>query len=186
MKLFKKTKLNSKGFGHLELLLVIVVVVAIAGVGLFVFKHDHKSNVAHAGSYASWKVNSQVCFPSGSCPGVGYGGYWGRINATLWACQQYIPVFGGVYQVHAHFMSAPFYYFGTNEGTYTGPYGVIPDNAARQNGTVWSPFALWGRTYYNGKDFVMNFSIWQQHYFGAVLNDGSQEIHIHVNSLPSC
>ena len=49
MKIFKK--LNSKAFGHLELLLIIVVVVAIAGTGYFVYQHHKNNGVAHAGSY---------------------------------------------------------------------------------------------------------------------------------------
>ena len=49
MKIFKK--LNSKGFGHLELLIVIVVVALVAGTGFFVYQHHKKHDVAHAGSW---------------------------------------------------------------------------------------------------------------------------------------
>ncbi len=42
---FKKPKLNSKGFSHVEMIIALVVIVAIAGVGVFVYKHhqDNKS-----------------------------------------------------------------------------------------------------------------------------------------------
>ncbi len=42
---FKKPKLNSKGFSHIEMIVALVVVIAIAGVGFFVYKHhqDNKS-----------------------------------------------------------------------------------------------------------------------------------------------
>lgn len=51
MKLFQRTKLNSKGFSHVELSLLIVLVVAIVGVGYYVYR-DQKTTppVAHAGS----------------------------------------------------------------------------------------------------------------------------------------
>ncbi|HUD06118.1 MAG TPA: hypothetical protein VMR18_04370 [Candidatus Saccharimonadales bacterium] len=51
MKIPRRTKLNSKGFGHVELLLVVVLVVALAGVGYFVYQHDKKTVTVHAGSY---------------------------------------------------------------------------------------------------------------------------------------
>ena len=183
-----KLKTNTSGFGHLEMLLLVVAVVVIAGVGFFVYQnHNKKTTKAHAGSWASYQVNSQVCasWDSKNCPG-GDGGYTGRINATLWACRQYINAYGGVNQVHAHFMSGPFYYNSYYQGTYRGPYAVIPDNTPRQNGTVWHPFGQNGRDYYNGDNFVMNFPAWQVHNFYAVLNDGSQQVKINVNNLPQC
>ncbi len=39
-----KSKLNSKGFSHVEMLIALVVIVAIAGVGVFVYKHHKDSN----------------------------------------------------------------------------------------------------------------------------------------------
>lgn len=52
MRLQKISKLNSRGFGHVELLLVVVLVVAVALTGFFVYKHDKKTVTAHAGSYS--------------------------------------------------------------------------------------------------------------------------------------
>lgn len=53
MKLFKKLKLNSKGFSHVELLIVVVLVLAMGGVGYLVYREDHTSSTAHAGSWLS-------------------------------------------------------------------------------------------------------------------------------------
>src|ERR1039458_9885517 len=44
---FFKTKLNFKGFSHVELSLIIVIILVLSGVGYYVYKHD---NAAHAGS----------------------------------------------------------------------------------------------------------------------------------------
>jgi hypothetical protein len=48
MMLLHKPKLNSKGFGHVELILIIVVIVALVGVGGLVYS---KHNKAHAGGW---------------------------------------------------------------------------------------------------------------------------------------
>jgi hypothetical protein len=48
MKAFKRTMLNTKGFGHVELILIIVVIVALVGVGGLVYS---KHNKAHASSW---------------------------------------------------------------------------------------------------------------------------------------
>jgi hypothetical protein len=83
MKLFKK-RLNSEGFGHIELLTAIVVIFVVAGAGFYVFKHQHK---AHA-----------------SNTNYGYMGSDGRVKA--YACKTYINAYGGVYSVKALFTKA--------------------------------------------------------------------------------
>ncbi|HEY4963749.1 MAG TPA: hypothetical protein VIH90_03580 [Candidatus Saccharimonadales bacterium] len=47
MKLLNRLKLNSKGFGHVEILAFLVVFVAIGGLGYYVYN----KNIAHAGSW---------------------------------------------------------------------------------------------------------------------------------------
>ncbi len=167
----RKDLLNNKGFSHLEILLVIVVVAVIAVIGVYVIK---KKNVAHAGSYEAWKINSK------SYSGDWWGVKWvGPLNATLWACRTYIPAYGGINQVHAHYQTATYYYNGIPEGTYHGVYVVAPDNAKRQYNSAWD-------THNNGTTFIMNFPAWQNHYFGAYLDDYSQRIYINANTLPNC
>ena len=74
MKLFKKRKLNSRGFSHVELGLLLIVVVGISSVGYYVYKHT-----VHAGNtYTTltaiksdgYKFTEQACVTSqtGSSP----------------------------------------------------------------------------------------------------------------------
>ncbi|MEI7674156.1 MAG: hypothetical protein WCI60_00255 [bacterium] len=184
-----KLKTNSSGFGHIEMLLIVVAVVVIGGVGFFVYQNQNKKTAkAHAGSWASYPVYSQVCTNwtgASNCPG-GQGTFGGRINSTFWACRQYINIYGGINQLHAHFNSVPYFYNGINRGTYIGPYGIIPDNQTRQDGKAWSVYSQNGMNYANSKDFTINFPSFQWHNFYAVLNDGSQQVNINVNYLPQC
>jgi hypothetical protein len=80
----KKAKLNSKGFGHLELLLVIVVIVAIAGAGFLVYEHGNKTNVAHAGGQTTLQTGM----------------------FTVTACRTYVAAYGGVNEVKFTFSKA--------------------------------------------------------------------------------
>ncbi len=113
MKLLRKTKLNEKGFGHLEIVLLIVVVLAIGAGGFFVYKHSHKTTVAHAS-------------------GTTYLGYY--YGVTVSACATFDSYYD-VYHVTTYFnkpaSGAPKYYdaaaFYTNDnavgGTGTGAGG---------------------------------------------------------------
>ena len=92
MKFIKK--LNSKGFGHLDLLIVIVVVAAVAASGFLVYQHHHKASVAHAGSYTN------------------LGGAYG---VEVYACKTYVNAFGGVDNVTLLFAKKA----GTSPVTYT-------------------------------------------------------------------
>jgi hypothetical protein len=78
----KQKKLNSKGFGHIEILLAIVVLVGIVGAGVFVYARQHK---AHAGSFTYLGVRS---------------------NINMYVCKTYVNAYGGVYQVTAQFTKA--------------------------------------------------------------------------------
>jgi hypothetical protein len=41
-----KSKINNKGFSHIEILIVVAVVIAIGGIGYFVINHNHKNTKA--------------------------------------------------------------------------------------------------------------------------------------------
>src|ERR1700685_4159261 len=114
MKLFRKTKLNSKGFSHLELLLVIVVVVVIAGVGFFVYKHGHKTNTAHAGGYTNL--------------GTAFG-----VNTEV--CHEYVAAYGGVNKVEFVFWKAA--------STANVPYAVYDDRNTNTTITTEKGSSYW-------------------------------------------
>jgi Tfp pilus assembly major pilin PilA len=59
MSAIKKTKLNSKGFSHFELVLLIVVIAVIAGVGLFVYNKNNNKSKADSLQADTAKVNAR-------------------------------------------------------------------------------------------------------------------------------
>jgi hypothetical protein len=98
MKTFKKQKLNSTGFSHVELLLVIVVVVAIAGAGVLVYKHDHKSTKSSVASLTNNPLASSTPVKGSSVKGIlpeasAYNLSHITSNQKGWdiyACKQYV------------------------------------------------------------------------------------------------
>jgi hypothetical protein len=185
IKIFNNLKNNNSGFGHLEIILVLVVVVIIGVVGFTVFNNQSSNTIkpsATALNYQQFTVNSQVCYNlyGNNCPGIsGPVDIGMRVSATFYVCRKYVNIYGGINQVKGHFRALPVTQFAGVSGLYKGPYGVIADNGPRQDGTTWNSAG-------NSKTFTMNFPAWEWHNFYAVLNDGSQQVHINVNFMPQC
>ncbi|HEY4964460.1 MAG TPA: hypothetical protein VIH90_07255 [Candidatus Saccharimonadales bacterium] len=154
MKLFK-SKLNNKGFGHIETILIVLVVAVIAGVGFFVYQNHSKTGkktTTHAGGW-TYILNTG---------NLQYGG-----NVNIWACKAQ---WGSLEQVKVAYTKAanvPAYWF---DSTVT-----ITTN----NGASKIADAGWSNSYYAGTIAV------QTLYFNTSNLNKYPNIYINMQSTPN-
>ncbi len=71
MKKHINLKLNSKGFGHIELLLMVVFIVAFAGTAFLIHDHNKNKNITHAATYVFQNYTYLGSAPYNPNPKVG-------------------------------------------------------------------------------------------------------------------
>jgi hypothetical protein len=111
-----RSRLNNKGFSHIEILIVLVVVVAIGAAGFFVYKHQHKST-GPISTTAKADIGGPIKGSDVIVNGKSLGSLVPKANAqnlshidgppgqpwNIYACITYSPAYGGFYVINAYF-----------------------------------------------------------------------------------
>jgi hypothetical protein len=71
MKNFIKTKSNSKGFGHLEVIVMVLFVIVFAGTATLIYKHDKNKSITHAVGYVFQDYTYLGSAPFNTPPKIG-------------------------------------------------------------------------------------------------------------------
>jgi Tfp pilus assembly protein FimT len=160
MKLFK-SKLNTRGFGHIEMVVIVFVVAVIAGVGFFVYQGHNKtkSTTAHAG-------------------GLNYGLVGTSNGVTFKACKQLVnSAYGGIWNIQV-------IAGGSNLNSSTVAY---MNDYSNSNATGWQ-WAASSSSWWAGT--VTSFSHYANPYVNNYLNFGVGKSNytslVRANNLNNC
>lgn len=144
MTIFKKSRLDSKGFGNVGLLLVIVLMIAIVGVGSLVYKHEKNNDTVLAatnnwtplGSFSDYTLNS-----------VNY-----KIRINFSACLENVGnIHNGVHSYVKGLVTAT----GGTVNSFTGVWMSANSSASAANST-WTVFS---GNRWNGDEVSLQHSI---------------------------